>query len=65
VAVRAQDTDVFDPIVGKVAIDVMELERNGFAVPLREPALLAPAILVSGGDQASFELAVLVAAATA
>jgi hypothetical protein len=38
----------------------MELERNGFAVPLREPAFLAPGILVSGGNQASLELAALV-----
>ncbi|GAA5131979.1 hypothetical protein GCM10023320_55910 [Pseudonocardia adelaidensis] len=34
VAVRAQDTEVLESVVGVVAVDVVETERESFAAPL-------------------------------
>jgi hypothetical protein len=56
-AIRAQNTEVLDPVVVGVAIDMVELERNRLPVPFDEPAFFATNLLQSRGDQASLELA--------
>ena len=55
-AIRAQNTDVLDPVVVGIAVDMVELERNRVSLPFAEPAFLAPSILVASGNQTPLEL---------
>lgn len=59
-AVRAKDTEVLDSVVGRVPVDVMELEGNGLAAPLSETAALAPSSLISRCNQTALERAALI-----
>jgi hypothetical protein len=59
VAVRAQDTDVLDPVVGRISIYVVELERNGLPTPRRETAVLTERALDSGANQPRLEIVTL------
>jgi hypothetical protein len=44
-AVRAQELEVLQPVVVSVPVDVMELEGERRAMPLAQPAFLAPVSL--------------------
>ena len=45
VAVWAKDHKILQPVVGAVAVDVMQRQEKGPATPLRDPAFLAAALL--------------------
>jgi hypothetical protein len=45
VAVAAEDTEVLQSVVGVVPVDVIELQRERLAPPLRQPAALATGLL--------------------
>ena|SRR5438094_5053567 len=63
VAVRAQELQVFEAVVGPVAVDVMKLHVEARSMPLVDSALLAAVLLQAGLDQPELQVTSLRAAA--
>jgi hypothetical protein len=55
VAVAAEDTEVIEPVVGVVPVDVVEFEGDRAAHPVLEPTRLATRLLDPRGDEAAAE----------
>jgi hypothetical protein len=53
--VRTQQAQVFQPVVGVVAVDVVKLQRDRLTEPLRQFASGAGTLEVTGGQQVSHE----------
>jgi hypothetical protein len=51
VTIRTQNTEILNPVVGVVSIDVVESERQRFTAPGVEAAALASCLLESFGDE--------------
>jgi hypothetical protein len=47
VAVGTEEAKILEPVVGAIAVDVVELHAERLALPRRDPALLAPVRLES------------------
>lgn len=50
-AIRAQDTKIFQPVVTAIAVDVIKLERKRLALPIVDAAAFADRILEARADQ--------------
>jgi hypothetical protein len=51
-AVRTEDTEVLQPVVSVVSVDVIEVKWQAFATPLRRAALGAHGKQQAFGDEA-------------
>ncbi|WP_460607328.1 hypothetical protein [Jatrophihabitans fulvus] len=56
-AVRTKNTEILQPVVGRITVDVIERQRQGLPAPFVETAALAPSFLEAGHDQPTTEIA--------